>query len=195
LIHSADNPAHHLPARLPDELLTAQMVDGDMEAFSVLYRRHLRPAVALALQMSGRAAVAEEIVQEAFFSVWRSRRHYDRSRGSARTWILGIVRNRAIDVLRQSVAHEISTPAEQDVVAALQADELTESEVGLRERARQLRTALDGLPPEQSRVIALAFYGGYSHSEIAAMLDTPVGTVKGRMRLGLRKMAVSVQAS
>ncbi|HEX3392537.1 MAG TPA: sigma factor-like helix-turn-helix DNA-binding protein, partial [Solirubrobacteraceae bacterium] len=63
------------------------------------------------------------------------------------------------------------------------------------ERARALRAALDGLPPEQSRVIALAYYGGYSHSEIASMLDTPVGTVKGRMRLGLRKMAVSVPAT
>ncbi|HEX3692193.1 MAG TPA: sigma-70 family RNA polymerase sigma factor [Solirubrobacteraceae bacterium] len=176
-------------------MLSALMVNGDVEAFSVLYRRHRRPAIALALQMSGRAALAEEIVQEAFLSVWRSRRHYDRSRGSARTWILGIVRNRAIDVLRQRVAHEVSTPAEQDVAATLQADELTEQEAVLRERTRQLRAALDDLPPEQSRVIALAFYGGYSHSEIAAMLDTPVGTVKGRMRLGLRKMAVSVLAN
>lgn len=181
--------------RLADEELMALMVEGDVRAFAFLYRRHVRPAAALALQMCARPAVAEEVVQEAFFSFWRSRQRFDRSRGSVRTWILGIVRNRAIDVLRQSVAQEVSTLADQDVAAAIEAAELTESEVGLRERARLLRAALDGLPPEQSRVIALAYYGGYTHSEIAAMLDTPVGTVKGRMRLGLRKMAGSVPAT
>jgi RNA polymerase sigma-70 factor (ECF subfamily) len=177
---------------LPDEALVELSVDGDVEAFALLYRRHLRPATALALQMCGRVAVAEEVVQEAFFSFWRSRVRFDPDRGSVRAWILGIVRNRAIDVLRQTVAHEVSTLAEQDFARVLESQEPTDGVVGVRERARQLRAALGGLPPEQSRVIALAFYGGYSHSEIAAILDTPVGTVKGRMRLGLRKMAGSV---
>lgn len=168
------------------------VAEGDAHAFAVLYRRHLRVAVALAMQMCARRAIAEEVVQEAFLSFWRSRAHFDRRRGSVRTWVLGIVRNRAIDVLRQSVAHELATTSEEGLAELMEARELTEREVGLRERARTLRAALDGLPPEQSRVIALAYYGGYSHSEIATMLDTPVGTVKGRMRLGLRKMAVSV---
>ncbi len=174
----------------------ALMVDGDdVEAFAVIYRRHLRSAAALALQMCGRAAVAEEIVQEAFFSFWRSRDRFDRGRGSVRAWILGIVRNRAIDMLRQGVSREVSTLAELDVAGALCSEQLTDGEVGLRERARQLRVALEELPPEQSRVIALAYYGGYSHSEIAAMLDMPVGTVKGRVRLGLRKMAGTAAAA
>lgn len=167
------------------------VAEGDAHAFAVLYHRHLRSAAALAMQMCARPVIAEEVVQEAFLSFWRSRAHFDRRRGSVRTWVLGIVRNRAIDVLRQSVAHELATTSEEGL-AELQARELTEREVGLRERARALRAALSGLPPEQSRVIALAYYGGYSHSEIATMLDTPVGTVKGRMRLGLRKMAVRV---
>lgn len=171
------------------------MAEGDVRAFAVLYHRHLRAAVALAIQMCARRAVAEEVVQEAFLSFWRSRASFDRRRGSVRTWVLGIVRNRAIDVLRQSGVHEIATTSDQGLAELLEANELTEREVGMRERARALRAALDGLPPEQSRVIALAFYGGYSHSEIASMLDTPVGTVKGRMRLGLRKMAVSVSAT
>jgi RNA polymerase sigma-70 factor, ECF subfamily len=178
--------------RLPDEVLMSSMVDGDAGAFAVLYRRHLRAAAALAIQMCARRAIAEEVVQEAFFSFWRSRASFDRSRGSVRTWVLGIVRNRAIDVLRQSVAQETATTSDQGLAELLEASELTEREVGMRERARTLRAALEGLPPEQSRVIALAYYGGYSHSEIANMLDTPVGTVKGRMRLGLRKMAASV---
>lgn len=171
------------------------VAEGDAHAFAVLYHRHLRAAVALAMQMCARRAIAEEVVQEAFLSFWRSRAHFDRRRGSVRTWVLGIVRNRAIDTLRQSVAHELATTSEEGLAELLEARELTEREVALRERARALRAALDGLPPEQSRVIALAYYGGYSHSEIATMLDTPVGTVKGRMRLGLRKMAVSVPAT
>jgi RNA polymerase sigma-70 factor (ECF subfamily) len=181
--------------RLPDEVLMAFMVEGDTGAFAVLYRRHLSAAVTLAVQMCARRAIAEEVVQEAFLSFWRSRAGFDSGRGSVRTWVLGIVRNRAIDVLRQSVANEIATTSEQGLAELLEAVELTEREVGARERARAVRNALDDLPPEQSRVIALAYYGGYSHSEIATMLDTPVGTVKGRMRLGLRKMAVSIPAT
>jgi RNA polymerase sigma-70 factor (ECF subfamily) len=181
--------------RLPDEVLMSFMVDGNAAAFAVIYRRHLNSAVALAIRMCARRAIAEEVVQEAFLSFWRSRAGFDSRRGSVRTWVLGIVRNRAIDVLRQSVANEIATTSEQGLAELLEADELTEHEVGMRERARALRSALDDLPPEQSRVIALAYYGGYSHSEIASMLDMPVGTVKGRMRLGLRKMAVSVPAT
>ncbi len=181
--------------RLPDELLIGLTIDGDAGAFATLYRRHSRAAGALALRICGRPAVAEEVVQEAFFAFWRSRARFDRRRGSVRTWILGIVRNRAIDVLRQNVAREVSTLAEQTVAESVHSHQLTDGEFGLRERARQLRSALDTLPTEQSRVIALAFYGGYSHSEIADMLDTPVGTVKGRMRLGLRKMAVSAAAT
>lgn len=181
--------------RLPDEVLMSSMVEGDTAAFAVLYGRHMNGAVALATQMCARRAIAEEVVQEAFLSFWRSRAGFDSRRGSVRTWVLGIVRNRAIDVLRQSVANEIATTSEQGLAELLEADELTEREVGMRERARALRTALEDLPPEQRRVIALAYYGGYSHSEIATMLDMPVGTVKGRMRLGLRKMAVSVPAT
>jgi RNA polymerase sigma-70 factor (ECF subfamily) len=178
--------------RLPDEMLMSFMAEGDAHAFAMLYRRHRPAAAALAIQMCARAAIAEEVVQEAFLSFWRSRASFDRRRGSVRTWVLGIVRNRAIDVLRQGVAQELATISDDGLMELLEARDLTEQEVGRRERARALRDALEGLPPEQSRVIALAYYGGYSHSEIATMLDTPVGTVKGRMRLGLRKMAVAI---
>jgi RNA polymerase sigma-70 factor (ECF subfamily) len=170
----------------------ALVVDGDSHAFALLYERHVRAAVALASQMCARRAIAEEVVQEAFLSFWRSRRHFDRSRGSVRAWVLGIVRNRAIDVLRQNIALRALDESDRGLEDLLEARGLTDVEVGRRERARELRVALDGLPPEQSCVITLAYYGGYTHTEIASMLDTPVGTVKGRMRLGLRKMAVNV---
>ena len=132
----------------------ALMVKGEGEAFAVLYRRHWRSAAALARNMCSRPAVAEEVVQEAFFSFWRSRGLFDCRRGSVRTWILGIVRNRAIDVLRQSVANEIAT-ANPHAMGAPRAHEPADSEVGRRESARLLRVALHRLPPEQSRVIAL----------------------------------------
>jgi len=172
----------------------ALVAQGDPDAFALLYQRYVRAAVALATQMCSRSAIAEEVVQEAFLSFWRSRRHFDRSRGSVRTWMLGIVRNRAIDVLRHNVAHEIADASDQGVEDLLEARERTDGEVGRRERARELLAALDCLPPEQSCVITLAYYGGYTHTEIATMLDTPIGTVKGRMRLGLRKMAGSIPA-
>jgi RNA polymerase sigma-70 factor (ECF subfamily) len=106
--------------------------------------------------------------------------------------VLGIVRNRAIDVLRQNVASEVTRVSDRNVEDLLEARERTDGEVRRREHARELLDALDDLPPEQSCVITLAYYGGYTHTEIATMLDTPIGTVKGRMRLGLRKMAISV---
>jgi RNA polymerase sigma-70 factor (ECF subfamily) len=172
----------------------ALVAEGDTRAFALLYERHVRVAAVLASQMCTRRVIAEEVVQEAFLSFWRNRRHFDRSRGTVRAWVLGIVRNRAIDVLRQGIALRGTEASDRGLEDLLQAHELTDGEVGQREQARELLAALDDLPPEQSRVITLAYYGGYSHTEIATMLDTPVGTVKGRMRLGLRKMAVSLPA-
>jgi RNA polymerase sigma-70 factor, ECF subfamily len=180
--------------RLSDETLVALVAEGDTDAFALLYKRYVRSAIALATQMCRRRAIAEEVVQEAFLSFWRSSRHYDRSRGSVRAWVLGIVRNRAIDVLRQNVAHELADANARGVEDLVEAREHTDGEVGRRALARELLIALEGLPPEQSCVITLAYYGGYTHIEIARMLNTPIGTVKGRMRLGLRKMAGSFPA-
>ncbi|MGH2911130.1 MAG: RNA polymerase sigma factor [Solirubrobacteraceae bacterium] len=173
----------------------ARVAEGDPRAFAVIYRRHIRAAASLAAQMCPRPVIAEEVVQEAFLSFWRSSHRFDRRRGSVRAWVLRIVRNRAIDVLRQSVAHEIAGSTDSGVEEVIPSLELTDGEVSRIERSRELLAALDGLPPEQSRVITLAYYGGYTHTEIATMLDTPIGTVKGRMRLGLRKMAGSVPAT
>ncbi len=178
--------------RLADDALMARVADDDPHAFALLYHRHSRAAASLAMRMCPRAVIAEEVVQEAFLSFWRSRRRFDRRRGSVRAWVLGIVRNRAIDVLRQGVAHEIAGSTDNGVEDVVPSLELTDREVARRERSRELLAALDGLPPEQSCVITLAYYGGCTHTEIATMLDTPIGTVKGRMRLGLRKMASSV---
>jgi RNA polymerase sigma-70 factor, ECF subfamily len=174
--------------RLADEDLMQLVRESDPAAFAVVYERHCSVAFSLAFRMCGKQGLAEDIVQEAFLSLWRSGSRYDRTRGSVRTWVLGIVHNRAIDALRRGVVQDRGRVSDEGIEERLEAPERTEVEVGRRDEAREIRAALGGLPADQSRVIELAYYGGFTHSEIASMLDTPVGTIKGRMRLGLQKM-------
>jgi RNA polymerase sigma-70 factor (ECF subfamily) len=162
------------------------------DAFEVIYDRHADAAFSLAYRMCSQRALAEDVVQEAFLSVWRSRARYDRGRGSVRTWLLGIVHNRAIDALRRRSVRDRGIVNDEGIEERIPAPERTDVEFARREEARQVRDALEGLPGEQSRVIELAYFGGLTHVEIASMLDTPVGTIKGRMRLGLAKMRVTL---
>jgi len=173
---------------LADEELMELVQDGQVRAFEVIFDRHASAAFSLAYRMCGRPAMAEDIVQESFVSLWRSSAAYDSGRGSVRTWVLSVVRNRAIDAFRREAAKATSDLDEQRVAERLPAPELTDREVERRDDARQVRDALKGLPADQRQVIELAFFGGFSHSQIAEMLKLPAGTVKGRMRLGLSKM-------
>jgi RNA polymerase sigma-70 factor, ECF subfamily len=175
--------------RLADEDLMPLVARKDPAAFEVFYDRHGGAAYSLAYRIVGDATSAEDVTQEAFLSIWRSRARYDPTRGSVRAWALGIVRNRAIDALRREGGR--APKLDLDDGAALErreAPERTDAEALRRETARQVRGALGSLPNEQSKVIELAYFGGFTHSEIARMLGMPIGTVKGRMRLGLEKM-------
>jgi RNA polymerase sigma-70 factor (ECF subfamily) len=178
--------------RLADEDLMQLVTENDDAAFAILYERHANVAFSLAFRMCGKRQIAEEVVQEAFLSAWRSGARYDRTRGSVRTWVLGIVHNRAIDALRRGVVRDRGRVGDEGIEERLEAPERTEEEVGRRDEAREIRLALQGLPDEQSHVIELAYYGGFSHSEIASMLDIPIGTIKGRMRLGLQKLRLQL---
>jgi RNA polymerase sigma-70 factor (ECF subfamily) len=173
---------------LADEEMMQLVQAGDPRAFELLYDRHGGPAFSLAYRMVGNRVTAEDITQEAFLSIWRSRLRFDESRGSVRTWVLGIVHNRAIDALRRSVVHDRRRESAEGIEERHEAPERTEVEAARREEARSVRSALDTLPDEQRRTIELAYFGGFSHSQIAEMLDMPIGTVKGRMRLGLDKL-------
>lgn len=173
---------------LADEDLVHVMRAGDAAAFEALYERHATAAFSLSFRITGSRPAAEDVVQEAFLSLWRSNARYDRSRGSVRTWILSVVHNRAIDALRRSAPHDRRRASDEGIEERFAAPERTELEVARRAEADEVRDALGALPADQSKVIELAYFGGFSHSEIADMLDTPVGTVKGRMRLGLQKM-------
>ena len=161
---------------------------NDADAFEVLLERHADAAFSLAYRMCGRQAIAEDVTQEAFLAIWRSGARYERTKGSVRTWVLGIVHHRAVDSLRRNDVHARRRAGEEGLEESLEATERTEAQAIDNEAARELRGALEGLPHEQRRVIELAYFGGFTHVEIASMLEEPVGTVKGRMRLGLKKL-------
>jgi RNA polymerase sigma-70 factor (ECF subfamily) len=175
--------------RLADEDLMPLVERKQPAAFEVLYDRHGGAAFSLAYRIAGDRAVAEEVTQEAFLSAWRSGARYDRARGSVRTWLLGVVRNRAIDALRRDAARPpaLSLDAETRVLEPATA-ELTDIEAVRREAAREVRGVLAQLPDDQLKVVQLAYFGGLSQSEIAEALGMPLGTVKGRMRLAMEKM-------
>ena len=179
---------------LADEEVMQLVQRGRPNAFELLYDRHGGAAFSLAYRMVGSRAAAEDVTQEAFLSIWRSRLRYEPARGSVRTWVLGIVHNRAIDALRRNVVQERGRADFEGVEEQREAPERTEVEVARRQEATSVRSAIGELPDEQSRVIELAYFGGFSHTEIAEMLGTPVGTVKGRMRLGLEKLSRSLES-
>lgn len=175
--------------RLADEELMPLVGRRDPEAFEVLYDRHGGVAYSLAYRIVGDRAAAEEVAQEAFISVWRSGARFDATRGSVRSWLLSVVRNRAIDFLRSRAGKAPKLDLDDEMALEQRpADERTEEEALRRETAGEIRGALGKLPGEQSKVIELAYFGGFSHSEIAEILSLPMGTVKGRMRLGLEKI-------
>jgi RNA polymerase sigma-70 factor (ECF subfamily) len=168
-----------------DDQLLLRVGEGDLEAFFDLYDRHAGRVLALCRHVLGEAMAAEDATQETFLRIWTRARLFNPSRGKPTTWMLTIARRIAIDRLRL----EARRLAPDD----LDADE-TWHEVpdpgSTEEDARwqSLRLAVADLPPEQRRVVRLAFFFGLSHSQIAAALGTPLGTVKTRMRLGMRKL-------
>ena len=173
---------------LADEDVMTLVQAGDPRAFEVLFDRHSGAAFSLAYRMVGNRLTAEDVSQEAFLSIWRSRLRYRSDRGSVRTWVLGIVHHRAIDALRRNLVHERRRATAEGLEERQEAPELTDVEVARRDEASQVRSAIGTLPSEQSRVVELAYFGGFTHSQIAEMLGAPIGTVKGRMRLGLEKL-------
>jgi RNA polymerase sigma-70 factor, ECF subfamily len=165
--------------------------DGEARAFAVIFDRHSGVAFSLAFRMCGRRAKAEDVVQEAFLSLWRSGSRYDRSRGSVRSWVLSAVHNKAIDAFRREAAWGRDV-RDDGIAEQMPAPDLTDVEVERREDASQVRGALEELPADQRRVIELAYFGGFTHSQIAETLELPAGTVKGRMRLGLAKLRLAL---
>jgi len=175
-----------------DEELIGRVREGDAVAFEVILDRHGAAAFSLAYRMCGRRAAAEDVVQEAFLSIWRSGMRYERSRGSVRGWVLGVVRNKAVDAFRREAVKSGRDVHDDTAAERLPGGERTDTEVERRDDAERVRGALGGLPTDQRRVIELAYFGGFTHNQIAELLELPTGTVKGRMRLGLKKLRLSL---
>ena len=172
---------------LADEDLISLAEGGNTQAFATLYDRHARAAYSLAYRMVGERQAAEDLVQEAFLKVWRAAGSYRVERASVRTWILSILNNRGIDELRSSASRRRTQDKVEAQTSTSQPSEAFTQTWRNSQRA-QVREALRGLPPEQLKVLELAYFSGYTHKEIAELLGVPLGTVKGRMRLGLQKI-------
>src|SRR5919199_226077 len=172
---------------LADEDLISLVEAADADAFAALYDRHSRSAYSLAYRMMGEKQAAEDLAQDAFIKVWRNAASYRAERGSVRTWILSIVHNRGIDQLRSTASRRRT---QEKIEASAPHSEPSEafSETWRNSQRDQIRAALKDLPPEQLKILELAYFSGYTHLEIAELLSLPLGTVKGRMRLGLKKI-------
>ena len=172
---------------LADEDLISLVEASDAEAFSTLYDRHSRAAFSLAHRMMGERQAAEDLAQDAFIKVWRGAGSYRAERGSVRTWILSIVHNRGIDHLR-SLASRRRTQDKIEASAPRSQPSEAFAETWRNSQRDQVREALNTLPKEQLKILELAYFSGYTHVEIAELMGLPLGTVKGRMRLGLKKI-------
>jgi RNA polymerase sigma-70 factor, ECF subfamily len=178
---------------LADEDLMQLAGDGDVRAFELIFDRHTGLSFSLAYRMCHRRAMAEDVVQDAFLSLWRNAGRYERTRGSVRSWVLTVVHNHAIDALRRARVSDSRDVGNHEIAERLAAPERTETEVVRRDDARRMREALETLPPEQRRAIELAYFHGFTHAQISRVLELPAGTVKGRIRLGLQKLRYALE--
>lgn len=180
--------------RLADEDLVARVADGDAGAFEIVYDRHAKVAFSLAFRLLGERSAAEDLVQDAFLSVWRGADRFSPALGSVRTWVLSIVHHRGIDRLRSSAAsarRELALQQEARVGAQQERPEERAIDGAL---TPSLHRGLEALPDDQGKVVRLAYFGGFTHHEIAEMLGLPLGTVKSRLRLGLDRLRMSMGA-
>ena len=200
----ADPHAPSLPTAVPpasptasaadDARLVARAAEGDASALAALYDRHGRAAYALARAMVGGASDAEDVVASTFSQLWQTASRYDAGRGSVAAWITTMTRSRALDLLRaqrrRARLHERAAVADADgfAVPLGGGGDAPDRGVERAEVALAVRASLEALPAAQRRAIELAFFGGLSHTDIAAALNEPLGTVKTRIRTGMLKL-------
>jgi RNA polymerase sigma-70 factor (ECF subfamily) len=171
-------------AHLSDEALVALVARADEEALAELYDRFGRVAYGLALRIVRDPALAEDAVQEAFLAVWRSARRFVAERAKASTWIMTLVHRRAVDVVRREQARR----AEPLELAPQPDARATDEEAWLRLVRTRVQDALRRLPDQQREALELAYYGGFTQSELADRLGEPLGTIKSRMFTGLARL-------
>lgn len=165
------------------------MTFGDRDAFEELYARYSAAAYGLAFRVIGQESLAQDVVHDSFLAMWKAPGAFDPARGSFRTFFLSLVHHRAVDTVRREERLRRRTvrmnpgPAQDEDVA----EDIVE-EAWLARRRAMVVTALDGLPPEQRRVLELAYFGGFTQAQIAEQLGVPLGTVKTRTLAAMRKL-------
>lgn len=177
----------HDPA---DEQLVCRIVDGDSTALGALYDRYGRPAYSLARRICADDGIAEDVVQEVFLAFWRDPQRFDPDRGAFGTWLLTLVHHKSVDaVRRESAIRRRTVPGAEDgdEWSALPGPGADQAALGAVV-AGQVRDALGGLPLEQRQALTLAYYGGYTQREVAALTGVPLGTVKSRMFTGMQRL-------
>jgi RNA polymerase sigma-70 factor, ECF subfamily len=172
----------------------SEIAAGSVEAFADLYHRYCDQAYRIALSVCRDDSRADDAVQDGFVSAWKSCRSYRRRQGTVSAWLLTVVRHRAIDLMRRDQKHDIHRTGEDELTHLPARDDVPEMAIN-RDAAHRLHASLALLPDAQQEVIALAFYGELSHTEIAVQLGLPAGTIKGRMRLGLQKLRGEIEAT
>jgi RNA polymerase sigma-70 factor (ECF subfamily) len=184
-----------LPPRRPedaagDAAVLRRICAGDRTAIDDLYERFRRPAFALARRILADDALAEDVLQEVFLSVWRDPTAFDRARGSVASWLLAVVHHKAVDAVRREESQRRRQAlAGQDLeLEAVVSTRDVEEEAWTRVVADQVRTALGGLSAAQREALTLAYYGGYTQREVAALTGAPLGTVKTRMLKGMQRL-------
>lgn len=181
------------PVELSDDRdrdLLRQIGERDQEAFRRLFRQYAPTAQSLARRIVIQQFLAEEILQEAFLAVWKRPEAFDSERGSVRAWLMSLVHHRAVDAVRREEAQRRrakESVLDQPIVEEDPATTVVE-ELGLPEERAAVRDALSEIPDEQRRVIELMYFGGLSQSKIAEQLELPLGTVKSRTLLGMRRL-------
>jgi RNA polymerase sigma-70 factor (ECF subfamily) len=186
-------PTHRPEVDASDGVLVRRLADGDHDALEALYDRYVRPSFALARRITGDKVFAEEVVQEVFLALWRDPAKYDPLRGGFPSWLLAATHHKAVDAVRreQTVRSRRASLAEEaDYYTAAPAADLPPVEdaawAGLR--GERVRKALSTLPSPQREALVLAYYAGYTQSEIAERTGAPLGTVKTRMLAGMRRL-------
>jgi RNA polymerase sigma-70 factor, ECF subfamily len=179
----------------PDAALVQRLLQRDVSAFEELYERHSRVVYGLVVRIVQQASTAEEVVQDIFLQLWRNASQYDISRGPFRPWLLTLARNRALDHLRlKSERQRRREDQTEELPAVISAPDF-EGSLDEKRRATRVRELIAALQPQQKRAIELAYFEGLSHSEIAAKLQEPLGTVKSWIRNGLLKLKEGLQTT
>jgi RNA polymerase sigma-70 factor (ECF subfamily) len=178
-----------ISSELEDVQLLQGIARGDQEALLVLHQRYVNLVYSMAWRVLQDVGLAEEVTQDIFLKLWHKGDRYDATRGRFSSWLLSITRFAAIDRLRregrQPRQAELSIGDEDNATAL---DRLLPTDHAAWERGQHLRLVLAQLPPDQRQIIELAYFGGLTHSELAEYLGLPLGTVKGRLRLGMEKL-------